>query len=97
LANTNTERIQDLERIALTLKADFAYLKQALTDATTSIRDGENRIAELEKDNALLKQRLDDQIKRLELWAGRLWGFIMLLVGAVLSLASGLIVTLTKR
>lgn len=97
MATTNTERIQDLERSSITSQADLAYVKEALSDLTALSRDGESRVTELEKENALLKQRLDDHIKRLETWSGRLWGFIMLLIGAVLSLASGLIVTLARK
>jgi hypothetical protein len=51
----------------------------------------------LERENAALKQQLQDHIKQVELWDSRRWGLFVLLVGTVLSLASGLIVTLAKK
>lgn len=46
---------------------------------------------------AALRQRSDDQTKQYEAWVGRAWSLVTLLVGAVLSLASGLIVTLARK
>jgi hypothetical protein len=57
--------------------------------------------AALEKEHAVLRQQLQDHIKQAELRDSRRWGlFIALagvLLGAVLSLASGLIVTLARK
>ncbi len=68
-------------------------LEQLVTakDATQS------ELATLRQENALLRQKLDDHIKRLETWATRAWGLVPVLIGAVLSLAAGLVVTLARR
>lgn len=54
-------------------------------------------LAAARQEIALLRQRQDEQQKRSEEWGRRGWTFAMLLVGAVLSLASGLIVTLARK
>ena len=53
--------------------------------------------AEARQETAVLKQQLQDHIKRTDLADSRRWGLVVLLLGAVLSLASGLIVTLAKK
>jgi hypothetical protein len=60
-------------------------------------RTRDESIADLRRELALLRQRFDDQAKRHEVWANRAWGFFVVLVGALLSLASGLIVTLARK
>ncbi len=57
----------------------------------------DRELAELRQQNALLLQRIDEQQKRLEKWDTRLWGVVAITIGAVLSLAAGLIVALVKR
>lgn len=54
-------------------------------------------LAEVRRENAVLQQRIDDLTKRAETWGNRLWGLILALVGATLSLASGLIATLARK
>lgn len=49
------------------------------------------------KELAALRQRSDDEVRNRETWANRVWGLFVVLVGAVLSLASGLIVTLARK
>lgn len=60
-------------------------------------KDLDQELAELRQQHALLLQKLDEQQKRLEKWDTRLWGVVAITIGAVLSLAAGLIVALTKR
>ena len=55
------------------------------------------RILELSKDVAVVKQQIADQGKRIDEWDRRLWGLVSLTIGALLSLAAGLIVVLVKR
>ncbi len=74
---------QDLARDGITVQSDYAMLKDA--------------IADIRRELALSRQRLDEHIKQVETWDARRWSVIMLLVGAVLSLASGLIVTLARK
>lgn len=53
--------------------------------------------AHLRQENAVLKQQLQDHIKQVEVWDGRRWGLFVLLVGAVLSLSSGLVISLSRK
>ena len=54
-------------------------------------------VTEMQKETALLRQRLDEHLKRVEKWDTRFWGLIVVLVGALLSLSAGLIVVLVKK
>jgi len=54
-------------------------------------------IAEVRREAAVTNQKLEALSKRLDEWDRRLWGLVVLLIGAVLSLASGLIVVLVRR
>ena len=54
-------------------------------------------MTELQKENALLRQRLDEHLTRVEKWDTRFWGLIVVLVGALLLLSAGLIVVLVKK
>lgn len=53
--------------------------------------------AMVQREVAALRQRSDDQTRQHEAWANRAWGFFLVLIGAVLSLASGLIVALARK
>jgi hypothetical protein len=54
-------------------------------------------IDDLRQDDLLLRQRLDDHLKRFDKWEHRLWGIVMLLAGALLTSAAGLIVAWAKK
>ena len=54
-------------------------------------------VTEVQKDDALLRQRLDEHLTRVERWDTRCWGLIVVLVGALLSLSAGLVVVLVKK
>jgi hypothetical protein len=54
-------------------------------------------LAALRQENAVLRQLVQDHINQYQEWDRRRWGLITLLIGAVLSLASGLIVTLARK
>ena len=95
-----------------TLQAQLAELKGKLRteyeerraselkhqDEMTQLR---RELAEARQENAVLKQQLQDHIKNTELSVTRRWalivGVIITLLGAALSLASGLIVALTRK
>ena len=49
------------------------------------------------KEIPALRQRSDDQTRQTDAWANRAWGLFVVLFSAVLSLASGLIVTLARK
>ena len=88
--STLTERIDQS-------REDSALLRRQLDEERALGRERDREIAALRQENALLRQRLDDHLKRVETWSGRLWVLVTVLVGAVLSLASGLIVALAKK
>ena len=86
------------------LTAELAALTERLSGLRRQVKDmraaqlrTEAALADVLRENALLRQRLDDHIKRLDTWATRAWGLVPVLVGAVLSLAAGLVVTLARR
>jgi hypothetical protein len=54
-------------------------------------------LATLRQENAVLRQQLQDHVAQYQEWDRRRWGLIVMLIGAVLSLASGLIVTLARK
>lgn len=94
---TNTERIHDLAEGLISLEKDAEYLKKDFPVTRDLNKEYETKLSNLQNEVSLMKQRLEDHLKRMEVWSGRLWGFIVLLIGAVLSLSSGLIVTLVRK
>ncbi len=104
MAKSPTAQIQEL---ALELRTVIERIETLTRDATDSAREctelrstaerTRDDHAALRQEIALLRQRFDDQAKRTETWANRAWGFFVVLVGALLSLASGLIVTLARK
>jgi hypothetical protein len=104
VAKTNTEQIDDLWKEVAELRTDVAIQHERIGVILRDFRESQaerktelNDVKELRQEFELLRQRLDDHLKRMDLWGGRLWAFILALVGAVLSLAAGLIVTLAKK
>lgn len=104
MANSPSEQLRQVTNTLSTLTArvdqsrdETALLRKQLDEERAAGRERDETIAELRQENALLKQRLDDHLKRVETWAARLWTLVAVLVGAVLSLASGLIVTLARK
>ena len=69
-------------------------LLKELTARDEKLKDAD---AELRRENALTNHKVEALTKRLEEWERRWWALIFLLMGAVLTLASGLIVTLVRR
>jgi chromosome segregation ATPase len=69
-------------------------LLKELTASTDRLKDA---VAEIRREAALTNQRLEALTKRMEEWERRWWALNLVLVGAVLSLASGLIVILVRR
>jgi chromosome segregation ATPase len=58
-------------------------------------------VADLRQELALVRQRLDEHLKRVELWDSRRWGFIIAiavaLFGASASYTSGLIIASLRK
>ena len=104
MAKSPNEQIRDLalelralrER-EMALRDQFADLKAADEKRREETAALQRETAELRQENAILKQQLQDHIKQVELWDNRRWSLIVLLIGAVLSLASGLIATLARK
>lgn len=49
------------------------------------------------QENAVLRQQLQDHVAQYQEWDRRRWGLNVMLIGTVLSLAAGLIATLSRR
>ena len=89
--------IADLSALSDVLNERLESTQRGLEDERTLGRERDRAITELRQENAVLRQRLDDHLKRVETWSARLWALVPVLIGAVLSLASGLIVTLARK
>lgn len=79
------------------LKHEVGKQNACLTIEQSQHRDHLREIAEIRQSCALNQKSLDDHLKRVETWSGRFWGLVPILIGAVLSLAAGLIVALAKK
>lgn len=95
---------QKLSDLVTTLDKGFEIVQKDVELAGTTAARAEqdqqtlrDELANLRIEVAVLRQKVDDHIKQVELWDSRRWGLIVVLIGAVLSLASGLIVTLANR
>jgi len=104
MAGSPAEQFRQITNTLSTLTAradqsrdESALLRRQLDEERAAGRERDRAVAELRQENALLRQRLDDHLKRVETWSARLWTLVTVLVGAVLSLASGLIVILAKK
>jgi hypothetical protein len=97
VAKSTAEQLRELAS-DLRLLADRDDTRRVEVERLRDRADADRaELAALRQENAVLRQRIDDHLKRYELWEARRWGFVMALVGAVLSLASGLIVTLARK
>jgi len=74
-----------------------AATTRALTELKGQVDKFREELAASKQENAVLRQQLQDHVKQVEVWDNRRWGLFVLLIGAVLSLASGLIVTLARK
>ena len=104
----NSELIQALERKLAAAQEREATFRRDLESAQTlaekqrgELTDLRRELAELRQETALLRQKIEDHLKRAETWDNRRWtvavGLVMAVLGAALSLASGLIVTLARK
>ena len=90
-------RCDVLEERSTTRHAEIKELfkdDEKLLDEIKSLRVD---VTEMQKETALLRQRLDEHLKRVEKWDTRFWGLIVVLMSALLSLSAGLIVVLVKK
>jgi hypothetical protein len=90
-------RIRLLENANSSSELEASYFRKLLEETREAAKSADRELAELRQQHALLLQMIDEQRKRLEKWDTRLWGVVAITIGAVLSLAAGLIVALVKR
>ena len=95
---TLTERLDSLRN------QEVAQLRKQLDEEHSAGRDRDRQLTEirlenaaLRQENAVLKQLVQDHIAQYQEWDRRRWALILALVVAILSLASGLIVTLVRK
>jgi len=94
---TNTSKIGALEKSVTTLVTVTVQLRAEVDAFKTDLKSSEAAVAALDKENALLQQRHDDHVRRAEVWGQRWWALVALLLGAVLTLCSGLVVALARK
>ena len=98
------ERIRQLELTLQELSATVGFMRTQASGFAQLQDDFRLDLASLDKENAVLKQtiaeqarRFDDHVRRAEVWGQRWWALVPLLLGAVLSLCSTLIVALARK
>ena len=91
------EQVNELATNQAVNNAREASIERDVAEVKALLEKQRYDVAELRQDNALLRQRLDEHLKRVEKWDTRFWGLIVILVGALLSLSAGLIVVLVKK
>lgn len=91
------EQLQTAREEAARSREEASHTRRHLDEAREAVRTHERAIADVRQENAVLRQQLQDHISQYQEWDRRRWALIMLLVGTVLSLAAGLIVTLAKK
>ena len=111
MAKTPTEQIRELTTDVRVLEAGNGSLREQVAHLKNTDAQQQGEIAALRNENtdlrrelgetrvelAVLRQQLQDHIKRADLADSRRWGLIILALGAIFSLATGLIVTLARK
>lgn len=97
MAKSPSEQLREIALELRTLRERDATRERDVVLLREEVVEERKARTSLEKENAVLKQLLQDHIKRVEVWDGRRWGLIVLLVGAVLSLSSGLVISLARK
>ena len=93
----NPDKISAVEKAVAVLEAVTTQLRVEVNTLKADLRDRQSDLVELSKTHALLQQRHDEHVRRAEVWGQRWWALVPLLVGAVLSLCSALIVALARK
>ncbi|MCI0642081.1 MAG: hypothetical protein L0Y72_10365 [Gemmataceae bacterium] len=89
--------VQDLITEVKVHAEQLINLRNEIERIGKSAESSRDAIADIRKDLAITNQKLEEQAKRVEEWDRRWWGLIIVLIGALLSLGSGLIVLLARR
>ena len=97
MAKSPTEQIRDsaLEVRALR-ERDAQHDREIQRLRDQADQDRQARVA-AEREVAVLRQQLQDHVAQYQEWDRRRWGMYVLFFSTVLSLASGLVVTLAKK
>jgi hypothetical protein len=97
VAKSPTEQIRELSIQVGILTERDATRRNEIDDLKAVVQKERDARVASDRENAALKQQLQDHIAQYQEWDRRRWGLIVMLIGAVLSLASGLIVTLARK
>ncbi|MBA4067008.1 MAG: hypothetical protein C0501_25520 [Isosphaera sp.] len=104
MAKSPTEQIRDLTVDIRVLEQRADNLLEESKNQKANDLKRQDEVAELRRElaaarqeNAVLRQQFQDHLAQYQEWDRRRWGLIVLLIGTVFSLASGLIVTLAKK
>lgn len=97
MAKSPSEQIRDLVADLKVLTERDDNRRRELEKLGAKVETLQVELAAERAERAALKQQLVDHIKHADLVDGRRWTLVLALFGAVLSLASGLIVTLAKK
>lgn len=97
MAKTIAELQREITSTVGTITARIDELREEVGEQQSAREKLAEAVHELRRDVDLLKQRLEDHLKRVETWDSRRWALIVLLAGALLSLASGLVLLLLRR
>ncbi|HEY1189230.1 MAG TPA: hypothetical protein VGE74_16375 [Gemmata sp.] len=97
MAKSPSEQIRDLVSDLKVLTERDDNRRREVEKLSAKVETLQTELAAERQERAALKQQLQDHIKQTEQLELRRWGLVLALLGAVLSLASGLIVTLAKK
>ncbi len=97
MAKSPTELIRDLEKVVVALQQQLDHVGEKVEDGRPVHRDVERGLADVRQEVAILRQRLDDHLKRVEEWDRRRWMLYGLLIGAILSFVANLVVALVRK
>ncbi len=90
-------RRREIEELKDSLQRETESRQAADEQTREEIAELRGELAGLRQENAVLRQQLQDHLAQYQEWGRRLWGFITVLIGAIFSLASGLIVSLSRK
>lgn len=93
----NSDKLSAVEKAVAVLETVTTQLRDEVNALKADLRGSLSDFAELSKTHALLQQRHDEHVRRAEVWGQRWWALVPLLLGAVLSLCSALIVALARK
>lgn len=97
MAKSTAEQIRELTREVDILRERDATRERDLQRLESKLDAEHDARHKLEVELADPKRQLQDHLAQYQEWDKRRWGLIVVLIGAVLSLPSGLIVSSTRK